>query len=86
MTYRAVLRGYLLEEALAWLLRNAQEAEIGYRAVQMVRHRPVRHGGRLAQGGRLARASLKCSRPHGTSAADLCYLREHMGRGLGARP
>jgi hypothetical protein len=26
MTYRAVLRGYLLEEALAWLLRNA-----GYR-------------------------------------------------------
>lgn len=26
MTYRAVLRGYLLEEALAWLLRNT-----GYR-------------------------------------------------------
>ena len=23
MTYRAVLRGYLLEEALAWLLRNS---------------------------------------------------------------
>ena len=26
MTYRAVLRGYMLEEALAWLLRN-----MGYR-------------------------------------------------------
>ena len=23
MTYQAVLRGYLLEEALAWLLRNS---------------------------------------------------------------
>jgi hypothetical protein len=23
MTYRAVLRGYILEEALAWLLRNS---------------------------------------------------------------
>jgi hypothetical protein len=28
MTYRAVLRGYLLEEALAWLLRNT-----GYRLI-----------------------------------------------------
>lgn len=53
MTYRAVLRGYLLEEAIAWLLRNS-----GYRLLVHENQDPDElemYGGLLCVKGRGAR-------------------------------